>query len=53
MVAWFVVCRVLRQELSPGKVSIYDQLVMPVTGFCGRWLNPPIGKNLMAIARRP
>lgn len=53
MLAWFVVCRVLRQELSPGKVSMYDQLVMPVTGFCGRWLNPPIGKNLMAIARRP
>ena len=53
MLAWFVVCRVLRQELSPGKVSIYDQLVMPVTGFCGRWLNPPVGKNLMAIARKP
>lgn len=53
MLAWFVVCRVLRQELSPGKVSIYDRLVMPVTAFCGRWLNPPVGKNLMAIARRP
>ena len=53
MLAWFVVCRVLRQELSPGKVSTYDRLVMPVTGFCGRWLNPPVGKNLMAIARRP
>ena len=53
MFAWFVVFRVLRQELSPGKVSVYDRLVMPVTGACGRWLNPPLGKNLMAIARRP
>lgn len=53
MFAWFVVCRVLRQELSPGKVSLYDRFVMPVTGVCGRWLNPPLGKNLMAIARKP
>ncbi|MYA32773.1 MAG: class I SAM-dependent methyltransferase [Gemmatimonadales bacterium] len=53
MLAWFVVCRVLRQELSPGKVSMYDRFVMPVTGACGRRLNPPLGKNLMAIARRP
>lgn len=53
MLAWFVVCRLLRQELSPGKVGLYDRLVMPVTGVCGRWLNPPLGKNLMAIARRP
>ena len=53
MLAWFVVCRVLRQELSPGKVSMYDRFVMPVTGACGRWLNPPLGKNLMAVARRP
>jgi len=53
MLAWFVVCRVLRQELSPGKVSIYDRFVMPVTSAWGRRLNPPLGKNLMAIARRP
>ncbi len=53
MLAWFLVCRVLGQELSPAKVSIYDRFVMPVTGMCGRWLHPPLGKNLMAIARRP
>ena len=53
MLAWFVVCRILGQELSPRKVGIYDGLVMPVTSLLGRRLNPPLGKNLMAIARRP
>ncbi len=53
MLAWFVVCRILGQELSPMKVGIYDRFVMPVTSLLGRRLSPPLGKNLMAIARRP
>ena len=53
MVAWFVSCRMLGQELTKGKVELYDRLVLPVTSVIGRWIQPPIGKNLVAIARKP
>ena len=53
MLAWFVVCRMLRLDLSPAKVGAYDRFVMPATGLLGRLMNPPLGKNLMAIARKP
>ncbi len=53
MVAWFVSCRVLGQELSRGRVLLYDRLVMPITSVIGRWIRPPVGKNLIAVARKP
>lgn len=53
MVAWFVSCRMLGQELSRGRVLLYDRLVMPVTSLIGRWVRPPLGKNLVAVARKP
>ncbi len=53
MFAWFLVCRVLGQELTKGKVGAYDRFVVPITTFAGRWTRPPIGKNLLALARKP
>ena len=53
MVAWFVSCRLLGQRLTRGRVRLYDRLVMPVTATVGRWVRPPIGKNLVAVARKP
>ena len=53
MVAWFVSCRMLGQELSSGRVLFYDRLVMPITSVIGRWIRPPLGKNLIAVARKP
>ncbi len=52
MVAWFVCCRVLGLGLTPGNVLVYDRVVLPLTTFIGRRLRLPIGKNLLAIARR-
>ena len=53
MVAWFVCCRILGLGLTPGKVRLYDRIVLPLTTPIGRRLRLPIGKNLLAIARKP
>ena len=53
MVAWFLCCRILGQELTRARVGLYDRFVVPVTSVVGRWVSPPIGKNLVAVARRP
>ncbi len=53
MVAWFVCCRLLGQGVTRARVRAYDRLVVPVTSLLGRWASPPIGKNLVAVARRP
>ena len=53
MVAWFVSCRMLGQELTKGRVLLYDRLVLPTTSIIGRWIRPPLGKNLIAVARKP
>ena len=53
MVAWFVNCRIMRQELTYAKVCVYERCVLPVTSLLDRRLKPPIGKNLIAVARNP
>ena len=52
MVAWFVVCRLLGMELTPGRVGVYDRLVIPAVALLGRYFDPPLGKNVVAVARR-
>ena len=51
--AWFLCCKVLGQTLTRRKVGLYDRLVVPATSAVGRWVHPPLGKNLFAVARRP
>lgn len=53
MVVWFVSCRLLGLHLTRARVRLYDHLVMPVTSFLGRWMRPPVGKNLVVVARKP
>lgn len=50
--AWFLCCRVLGRALTRRSVGLYDRLVVPVTSSVGRWVHPPLGKNLLAVARR-
>ena len=53
MLAWFVLCRLLRWTPGPRAFSAYDRYSVPLTQLLGRWSNPPVGKNLVAIARKP
>jgi SAM-dependent methyltransferase len=50
---WFVLFRILRMEcFTPSQVGLYDGLVVPVMRPIERVLPPPIGKNLVCIARK-
>lgn len=53
MAAWFLACRVLGLGLSPGKMRIYDRVVVPLTAGIERRLRLPVGKNLLVVARKP
>lgn len=51
IVPWFVAMRLLRGGLNPRAVSAYDKLVVPIARRIESWVRPPLGKNLLAIAR--
>ena len=53
MLAWLVLCRILRRTPGRGAISAYDRYAMPLTRLLGRWSSPPVGKNLVGIARKP
>lgn len=58
MIPWFLIGRVLRQTSwgqapSGGGLEVYDRLVIPVCRAFDRLIGPPLGKNLIAVGRRP
>lgn len=50
---WLLFVRLLRRELNAGGVGAYDRWVVPVARTLERLVPPPLGKNLLCIARRP
>jgi SAM-dependent methyltransferase len=50
---WYVIFVLMKQTLLGGHVSLYDRFVFPLTGAIEKWITPPIGKNLLAVARKP
>lgn len=58
MIPWFLVGRVLRRttwgEAPSGRgLETYDRLVVPICRAVDRLFGPPVGKNLIAVSRRP
>jgi len=49
---WYLNFVLLRRGLGPASVALYDRLVVPPMRFAERMLAPPIGKNLLLVARR-
>lgn len=50
---WWIQARLVRSDsLSPLAVKMYDQAI-PAVRRIDRILGPPIGKNLLAVARKP
>jgi SAM-dependent methyltransferase len=49
---WLIAMRWLRLGLSPRSVALYDGIAVPILRRIEPRLRPPIGKNLLAIARR-
>lgn len=54
LLGWFVAAKVLnRESLRPSDVRNYDRFVFSWAARLEHWCEPPVGKNLLAIARKP
>ncbi len=50
---WWLSFVVMRTEtLKPGMVRLYDRVVVPVMSRVERLIPPPVGKNLLLVARK-
>jgi SAM-dependent methyltransferase len=52
IIPWFIFFTMLRQTLVPSMASAYDRLVMPFSLALEALVSPPIGKNLLLVARK-
>lgn len=53
IVPWYISFVLLKHGLSGNKVNLYDKLVVPPMRVLESMLTPPIGKNILLIARKP
>lgn len=53
VIPWFVVFCVLGRSLRGGQVQMYDRLVVPLAQRLEGLFPPPLGKNLLLVARKP
>lgn len=49
---WYINFVLLKNTFNSAKVSIYDKLVVPPMRLFEKVLKPPIGKNLLIVARK-
>ncbi|HEY4489350.1 MAG TPA: class I SAM-dependent methyltransferase [Candidatus Paceibacterota bacterium] len=52
IIPWYVVVKFLRKSPSAGNVSLYDNVVVPISRTMETIIHPPIGKNLIAIGKK-
>lgn len=52
IIPWYINFTLLKNTLSGGSVSIYDRLVVPVMRVIEGVVPPPIGKNVLLVARK-
>lgn len=52
IVPWLVLYRLLGRVPAKADVTLYDRVAVPVARIVERWAAPPIGKNLLCVARR-
>lgn len=50
---WYIVFTLLGRSVSGANVSAYDRIGVPITRTIERYVNPPFGKNLLLVARKP
>ena len=52
IIPWFILFTLLRRKITPGNTALYDTLVVPVARVIESIVPVPIGKNVLAIARK-
>ena len=50
---WYLFFVLLRRPMGGGSVSLYDKVAVPITRFIERFISPPVGKNVLLVARKP
>lgn len=50
---WYIAFTLMGRSVSGGSVSAYDRIGVPLTRTIERLVNPPFGKNLILVARKP
>lgn len=53
LLPWLLFVKLGRRHLAPSAVSIYDRRIVPWLRAIETRVRPPIGKNVLAVARRP
>jgi SAM-dependent methyltransferase len=52
IIPWYINLVLLKKSMSSRSVSFYDKLVVPIMGIMEKLAPPPIGKNLLLIAKK-
>jgi SAM-dependent methyltransferase len=53
VIPWYIFFVLLRRSMGDGSVSLYDKVAVPATRFLESIVTPPIGKNILMVARKP
>lgn len=49
---WFRYCLLRSRKMDPAAVRLYDRYVVPLSRLIERLIQPPIGKNIVLVARK-
>ncbi len=51
-IPWYINFVLLKNQMSSRSVSLYDKAVVPIMRIIENTVVPPIGKNLLVIAKK-
>ncbi len=55
IIPWFILltCGLMKGDPSAGNISFYDTYIIPISRAFESIVTPPIGKNILMVARKP
>jgi SAM-dependent methyltransferase len=52
VIPWYVAFVLFKKQITGAKVSLYDNLAVPIIQRIERYISPPIGKNILLIIQK-
>lgn len=52
MIPWYILFVLMKKKLEPGAVDLYDKYLVPVIAQIESVVTPPLGKNLLVVAKK-
>ena len=52
IIPWYLAFVLLRKNMTGGNISAYDRLVVPLMRLVEGFMTPPVGKNILLVARK-